>query len=237
MLDFYLEPNTLSGAVPGSYRAVVTQQEGAQGDAFLKMVSTTLNMSLGEATGILKGVAQAALALTGQGWTWTLPGIGTITFSIQGNFDGPDAVFDPAIHRIVVHFRPDRSLTAAAQTAPKNRLHGVVHGPVIDAVVDMTTNATNSTLTPGGNIKLSGKDFKIVGNAPNNGIAFLDADGEPIQVAPSAISRNSPTELIFICPNLAAGTYTVKVTTQYSGSKHTLDTPRSYTFEQVLTVG
>jgi hypothetical protein len=236
MLDYYLEPNTLTGAAPGTYRAVVTQQESAEGDAYVKMAAKTLNISEGETIGLLNGLAQAAQTLIGQGWGFKLPGFGSFGFSIRGSFDGPDAPYDPSVQKVGLSFRLDRALVAAAQTAPKNRIHGVVHGPVIDAVVDMTANTTNSTLHPGGNTKISGKNIKIAGTAPSNGIRIVDEVGDSSPVAPAAISRNSPTELVFICPNLPAGTYQVRVTTQYANSSTLADTPRSYTFESELTV-
>jgi hypothetical protein len=236
MLDYYLEPNTLSGAEPGTYRAVVTQSESAQGDSYVKMAAKTLNISEGETIGILNGLAQAAQALVGQGWGFKLPGFGTIRFSFKGTVPSADAPLNPEVNTVHLTFIVDRALTAAAQGCPKNRLHGVVHGPVIDAVVDMATNATNETLHSGGNTKITGKNIKLAGENPTVGIYIVDADGETLQVAPAAISHNAPTELVFICPNLDAGVYQVRVRTQYAGGNHELDTPRSYTLEAELTV-
>jgi nucleoid DNA-binding protein len=234
-LDYYLEPNTLAGAEPGTYRIIVTQTEGAEGVDFVKMAAKTLNKSEGETTGIIQGLAQTADTLLRQGWNFNLPGFGTFEMSMKGIVHGADGALD-STNIVRVTFRVDKTLTAAAQAATKNRLHGVVHGPVIDAVIDQATNTTNAALTPNGNIRVPGRGLKISGDAATIGIALLDADGDPIDVPPAAISRNSPTELIFICPNLTAGTYKLRVTTQYSTGNTLTAAARSYTFEQELTV-
>jgi hypothetical protein len=236
MLDYYLVPNTLTTA-QGTYRAVVTQQENAEGTAYVKLAAKTLNMSEGEIVGILNGLASTGRTLIGQGWGFTLPGFGKFSFGFKGNFDGPNAVYDPALQKVSVNFLVDKTLTSEAQTAPKNRIHGVVHGPVIDSVVDMGTNAVNTNLSPGGNIKISGKNIKIVGEDPTVGIDIIDAAGESVMVQKMVRSRNGPTELVFICPALSAGVYRIKVTTQYSGgSKHHIEPPRTFTFDTPLTV-
>jgi hypothetical protein len=235
MLDYYLVPNTLTTNT-ANYRAMVTQQESADGDAYIKIAAKTLNMSEGEIIGLLNGLAASAHTLVGQGWGFTLPGFGTFSFSIRGNFDGPDAPYDPAVQKVSLNFHVDRALTAAAQDAPKTRIHGVVHGPVIDSVVDMFNNESNTTLHPGGNIRISGKNIKLAGTAGDVGIAFLDANKLPIAVAATSVSHNSPTELVFICPDLPAGAYHVQVTTQYSGGNYKMEASRGYTFDRALTV-
>jgi hypothetical protein len=52
----------------------------------------------------------------------------------------------------------------------------------------------------------------------------------------TAFSVNNPKMLTFIAPNLPAGVYTLRVTTQYAGSGKPYETPRTYTFPGVLTV-
>jgi hypothetical protein len=236
MLDYYLVPNVLTND-PANYRAVVTQQESAEGDAFLKLAATTLNMSEGEVIGLLNGLAASAKALIGQGWGFRLPGFGHFSFSIRGNFNAPDAIYDNAVQKVSLGFRVDRALIAAAQNAPKQRIHGVVHGPVIDAVTDMFSNESNTTMHSGGNTKVTGKNLKIAGTSSAVGIFLLDDTDVPIPVEATSVSRNTPTELIFICPVITPGTYQVRVTTQFNGNAgHPMDIPRSYIFDTALTV-
>jgi hypothetical protein len=235
MLDYYLEPNTLNGAAPDTYRVVVTQKEGADGEAFIKMAAKTLNISEGEALGTLNGIAQTAQAFIEQGWGFTLPGFGTVGYTVRGIVADPDAPLEGDACKVSLRFRFERALTAAAQKAPRKRLHGIVHGPVIDAVVDLATGAPNSTLTPGGNAKITGKNLKLAGDAA--GVSLIAGDGDGTSVPMTAVSRNSPTALVFICPALSAGTYQVQVTTQYTSTpEYTVATPRTFRFETALTV-
>jgi hypothetical protein len=237
MIDYYLEPNTLVSE-PGKYRAIVTNQESATGEAFVKMAASTLNMSEGEITGILDGLSATAAALIGEGWGLTLPGFGAFSFSMQGVYDGADAPAEDGAHTVALNFRAARALAAAAARAPTRRIHGVVHGPVIDDVVDLVTGAGTDALTPGGNVKIVGRNIKIAGDAPGVGVAFIGAGGAATGVPMAAVSRNMPTELVFICPPLSAGAYRLRVTTQYgSGPTRSVDAPRSYTFGTALTAG
>jgi hypothetical protein len=236
MITYDIEKTTMTDT-PGTCHAVVIQQESAGGDAFIKLAAETLNMSEGQAIGVINGLSHTAKTLIGQGWGFTLPGFGHFSFSIRGVFPGPDAPYDPAVQKVSVNFRVDAALTAAAQTAPKTRIHGVEHGPVIDAVINMAAAESNTSLTPGGNTKVSGKNIKITGPAPTVGIAIIDEDGAAVTVDTAAISHNGPTELIFICPALPPGVYHLRVTTQFCGtSGHYIDPPRSYTFAAPLTV-
>jgi hypothetical protein len=235
MVTYYLKESTLT---PDSadYHAVITQHESAEGDVFVKQAAETLNKSEGEVIGILHGLADSAATLVRQGRGFKLPGFCKFSFGIHGSFAGPDEPWNPAIQKMVLNIRADRALTAAAQEAPKTRIHGVTYGPVIDAVVDMVDNTTNTSLHPGGMNRLIGKDIKIAGTDPNNGIRLIDEVGDSTQVTTEAIGHNSPTELLFICPNLPAGTYQVEVWTQYTSGGYLMDVPRFYRFEPKLTV-
>jgi hypothetical protein len=114
-------------------------------------------------------------------------------------------------------------LAAAASSAPLNRLHGVEHGPIIDNIEDKTSGAINSKLTPGHGVQISGKDIKIVGTDSLVGIHLLDSSGNAVTVPAGDILENGPTKLIFICPSLNTGDYTIQITTQYKNQVH----PRS----------
>jgi hypothetical protein len=64
---------------------------------------------------------------------------------------------------------------------------------------------------------------------------FVPAAGSPVKVDPTDIVIDNPAELIAVTPALAAGTYQVRIVTQYSPGKH-LKTPHTCTFDKELTV-
>ncbi|MHC6204545.1 DUF4469 domain-containing protein [Breznakiellaceae bacterium SP9] len=235
MVTYYLKKNTLASDSV-DYHAVITQQESTDGDAYVKQSAETLNISEGQVIGILRGLAASAVTLIKQGRGFKLPGFCSFSFGIHGAFNGPDAPWEDAVQKMVVNIHADRTLTAAAQEAPKTRIHGVIYGPVIDALVDLSVNTTNSTLHPGRNIKLIGKNIKIAGTEDTIGIRFIDAGNNTTHVAAMDIALNSPTELLFICPALSVGVYHVEVWTQYTRGTYFIDDPRMYRLDQELTV-
>jgi hypothetical protein len=231
MIDYFVTQNALSSGET-TYHAVVTHTEGLTQDNFVKMLGEVLNINEGEAKRVIAGIGTAAVNLLSQGWSFKIEGVGSFSLSIGGSFPNPNAPFNPSVNKINVRFLADKALAAAASSAPLNRLHGVEHGPIIDSVEDKTSGAINSKLTPGHGVQISGKDIKIVGTDSLVGIHLLDSSGNAITVPAGDILENGPTKLVFICPPLNTGDYTIQITTQYKNQVH----PRSYIFNAPLTV-
>jgi hypothetical protein len=236
MLDYFLVQNKIPAGAT-DYHAVVTHSEGVDQKSFIKMLSETLNVNEGEAKRVIAGMGTAARNLLAQGWSFKVEGIGIFSLGVTGSFSSPDAPFDPAVNKVSIRFHADKDLTAAARQTSLRRLHGVEHGPVIDSVEDKATATLNSKLSPGHGIQISGKSIKIAGTNPACGIHLIDEAGDDVPAAISDLLENGPTKLIFICPPLNAGVYSLRVTTQYSNSNTLVETPRSYTFDPPLRVG
>ena len=67
----------------------------------------------------------------------------------------------------------------------------------------------------------------MVGDDPSVGITLTDSEGAETRIKAGAIGLNQPSKLIFLVPaNLAAGDYTLTITTQFNGG-YQLKTPRS----------
>ncbi|MDR1400113.1 MAG: DUF4469 domain-containing protein [Treponema sp.] len=231
MIDYYLCKHKFSDSEKESYHAVVTHTEGVDQKRFVKMLSETLNINEGEAKNVISGMGTAAKSLLSQGWSFKIEGLGAFSLSITGSFTGPDAPFNSANNKIAVRFLADKELNTAAQSASLNRLHGVEHGPIVDSVEDKLTETVNEKLTPGHGVQIRGKDIKIIGTDSAVGIHLIDESGNGITVPSGDILENGPTKLLFICPPLSAGEYTLQITTQYKQS-----TPRTYSFTPSLTV-
>ena len=111
-------------------------------------------------------------------------------------------------------------------------------GTEIMRVIDVKTGSVNDRLTPNRNLKIIGSRIKLVGDHPDNGLVFVDAN-DPNNTYPVAMDEfalNNPSELIIIIPDyLPAGQYTLQLTTQYAGSK-LLKTPRTIVFDRILTM-
>jgi nucleoid DNA-binding protein len=231
MIDYYLTQSALASGSFG-YHAVTTHTEGLDQDSFVKMLSEVLNINEGEAKRAIAGIGTAAKNLLSQGWSFKIEGLGNFNYSITGAFPSPDAAFNPAVNKIAVRFQADKELGAAAQSAPLNRLHGVEHGPIIDSVEDKSSGSINNKLSPGHGAQIIGKDIKITGTDSSAGISLIDGTGNAFPVPAGDLLENGPTKLLFICPPLSPGDYTLQITTQYKSETHL----RSYVFNTPLTV-
>ena len=85
--------------------------------------------------------------------------------------------------------------------------------------------------TAGANLTLTGKNIKVVGDDPSVGITLTDSEGAETRIKAGAIGLNQPSKLIFLVPaTLAAGDYTLTITTQFGGNSNSLlKTPRALT--------
>jgi hypothetical protein len=106
----------------------------------------------------------------------------------------------------------------------------------IAQATNVKTGSINDLLTVGRNLRISGSKIKIAGDNPANGVWFVNQDTqERTRVDDTDVATNNPAELMIIIPELTAGTYTLEVTTQYSGS-NILKEPRTAVFNRMLTV-
>lgn len=78
--------------------------------------------------------------------------------------------------------------------------------------------------------------MKIAGSDPSIGIYFTnETTGDVVKVDDSDVVVNNPSELMIVTPALPAGTYTLKVTSQY-GVSVLLKEARTVIFDKLLTV-
>jgi hypothetical protein len=73
-----------------------------------------------------------------------------------------------------------------------------------------------------------------LGDKPDAGLYFVPAGGgAEVKVDSSDLVVNNPSEVITVILSLSAGTYRVRIVTQFSGGKY-LKTPRTFTFDKDL---
>ena len=155
---------------------------------------------------------------------------------IKGVFTSPTDTFDPARHTVAVEFRQGAELRRELGMVSVNVLGKAESGFFIAEILDMRTRSVNDQLTPGRNAKISGGKLKIEGD-PSRGVYFVnEADGTRVKVDEADIVENLNAHLLIVIPALAAGTYRLEVTTQYSGGNKPLKTPRTAALDRLLTV-
>jgi hypothetical protein len=112
-------------------------------------------------------------------------------------------------------------------------------GLCVNKLTDVASGKVNEVLTPGGAVNLAGVKIRIVGDSPDNGIFLTEINSGAItQIPANSIPINDPSKITFVIPaDLPAGDYHLSITTQYSSASKTLNEPRTFVFEYVLTCG
>jgi hypothetical protein len=106
------------------------------------------------------------------------------------------------------------------------------------SITDLSTGKTDGSITRGFNAELKGTYIKIAGADESCGIYLRNVDtADDIKLEPQYIAVNDPSRILFIAPaTLDAGTYELRVVTQFTGSNKTLKQPRSVTLGYHVTV-
>ncbi|WP_449388251.1 DNA-binding domain-containing protein [Chryseobacterium lineare] len=160
----------------------------------------------------------------------------TANTTIRGVFDSPSETFNKDKHSIIFQFNQGEKLRAEIPNIEVEILGVAEASAAILQVTDVKSGSVNDLLTPGRNLKIVGSKIKVTGDNASVGVYFVDAiTQERTKVEQSDIVTNNPSEVMVVIPELAAGTYTIEVLTQYSGSQ-SLKEPRTATLDKQLTV-
>lgn len=155
---------------------------------------------------------------------------------IRGVFDSPSETFSSDKHNILFQFNQGEKLRAEIPNIEVSILGIADSACSILQVTDVKSGSVNDLITPGRNLKISGNKIKVAGDNPNNGVFFVNTTTqERVVVESNDMVTNNPSELIIVIPDLASGTYTLEVLTQFSGTQM-LKEPRMASFDKILTV-
>ena len=165
-------------------------------------------------------------------------GFFTANALIRGVFNSPTETFNADKHAILYQFNQGDLLRKELSSVAVE-ITGVGDSSInISEVLDVKTGSVNDLLTPNRNLRIKGYKLKLAGDNPAVGVYFVNqATGERTKVEISEIVTNNPAELIIVTPELVAGTYTLEVTSQFSGSSNSLlKEPSTSVLDKVLTV-
>lgn len=140
-------------------------------------------------------------------------------------------------NEIVVNFNPGADLREAIRKTQVNILGAKPASISVTGVQDVATKADNASATAGRAFTLTGRNIRIAGQDPAVGLTLIAEDGTETAVTDDLWVINKPSTVTFIIPaQMEAGTYTLRLTTQFSGnSTRLLKTPR--TIENTLYIG
>lgn len=135
--------------------------------------------------------------------------------------------WDPATNEIYVNLIQGKDLREAIRETAINVVGEKGATMYLSTSLDAATGLDQFNATAGANLTLTGKNIKVVGDDPSVGITLTDSEGTETRIKAGAIGLNQPSKLIFLVPaTLAAGDYTLTITTQFNGG-YQLKTPRS----------
>jgi hypothetical protein len=161
----------------------------------------------------------------------------TITLLIKGVFRHIQDKFDRTRHSLHFLFNQGEILRQGLDEVEVEITGAGNAGIVIAEVVDIKTGSVNDRITPDRNLRIKGSRLKLVGENPNVGVYFVnEITSEEIKVEANDIVENKPSELMIVTPQLNAGLYVIKVSTQYSSGSSDLKEPRTVMFEKTLSV-
>jgi len=157
-----------------------------------------------------------------------------LTPRVLGSWIGSTATFDPAKHRLTLSITPTASMRAALEDVDIEVLGVRDSGAFIGLVTDVTTGATDGSITAGGQIIIAGEKIKI-DPTDNAELGVFITDGTTdYPVTPLAV--NHPKEIIAIAPQLPTGDYTLYISTRYAGGNTLLKEPRRITYTTLIMV-
>ena len=129
---------------------------------------------------------------------------------IKGVFTGATDSFDPARHRVDVGANPGGELRDAVRVAATvEKVEAVKPAPNPIEYRDIDSEETNDTITPDNIGQLSGNRLKFDPAEADEGLFFVATVGGETKV--STVQKNKPSQLVFLIPPLADGTYHLEV--------------------------
>lgn len=208
-LHFHLIPNHLQPNA-NSFMAVSSNTKNYTiDDVFNRMVREGSTITKAEALAVFEEISQHIIEIVEEGNAVTTPLV-NINSSVKGTFKDTEERFDPNKHRVRITIGTGKRLAKSTSEIKPQKVPGKKRRPHITHIKDVESGTTNKTITPNGPVRIIGSLLQFEEDDPDQGIFFVDTNSrEEIKVA-SPI-KNMPSELIFVNPDLPAGTYKMEI--------------------------
>ncbi|MDR1325386.1 MAG: DUF4469 domain-containing protein [Treponema sp.] len=155
---------------------------------------------------------------------------------IGGTFEHADAKVDKKKNPVEFTFRKRQYLRDILSRITVEIEGAAENGMYIAEVLDVVSGIADERLTSGGVLTILGSRIKVSGDDPSCGLYLVNvADGSTIKVTGNFV-ENHPTRLSAQLPALSAGTYHVRILTQFSGGGTSLKDPRRIDYDADLIV-
>lgn len=160
---------------------------------------------------VLEGAIMATESLLLEGARINFGGLCDLYPKIKGKFNGITDHYDPSRHQIDVGASPGaRVRNTVRDNATVTKQDTILPVPLVLEFIDLASGSINTDLTPGNIGTINGSRLAFSEQASDEGLCFQNTStAESVRV--TAIQKNKPSELVFMIPELTAGTYQVEV--------------------------
>lgn len=157
---------------------------------------------------------------------------------VSGRFDTDSEEFSRKRHSIGMAFRTGRDVNEKLNELTVVIRQGNSVRPQIANIRDLESGK-DGMLTPGGFLEITGSNLTIAGKDESVGLYF-ESEDNPDNTAVLGVKKmgtNSPSKLACVVPaTLAAGSYRIKIVTQFMNSKVQRKKPLTFVHDTPLTV-
>jgi hypothetical protein len=151
--------------------------------------------------------------------------------SISGVFTSKDDTFDSNRHSININCLVGRDIKVDLGNIVLEKVKYTNTNPLIESLLNYSTQEENSILSPGGAAEIKGELLKLDLDDNEQGLFFINGNST---TKAQVIMRNMPSDLIFNIPNtLTAGEFHIEIRNKANKKDQNLKT---FLFPYVLTV-
>jgi hypothetical protein len=209
-LEFYLVPNHMTSD-PDDYMAISSNSETYSiEDVYDHMTREGSTITKAEALAGYEEIMQGIINLVGQGYSVVTP-LAHYSSSVKGVFTEEEADFNANRHQKRINTATGKRLREVADDIPVRKISPRERVPALLHFHDNATENQDTIITPGRGARITGSLLKFDEEETDQGIFFVNtADGSETKVE-ARLLKNKPGELIFMNPELPAGTYRLEV--------------------------
>ena len=183
---------------------------------------------------VLTNLEEVVVRALREGFTVNMPLFNT-SFSISGVFESPMDSFDGNRHKLNINLTKGALLREEERNIKLEKTSAATPLPQVQEVKDSVSGTVNERLTPNGVAEVRGYNLKIDGDDRACGLWFVPENGREVQAV--TLIENKPSRIIAMIPALPAGSYQVKVVTQFANGVKQLKTPKVVVYPKSLMVG
>ncbi|MCB0212744.1 MAG: DUF4469 domain-containing protein [Anaerolineae bacterium] len=213
MIDFALYKNTLTNGKKLFKAVVLIRETRTLDDVIDRMMQQGTTLTRQDIIAVLDLFFRTVMLLVLEGYSVLTPLV-NLGVSIKGVFNSQDDTLDKKRHEVKARVNANKVFKdiiknqAQFQQQKPNR---PMPQP-IECIIP--TSSDNSTLTPGGGMKLTGYNLQFDEADPAQGIFLVAEDQTRTRV--QFMLQNTARELIFLIPNpLTPGPYTLEVKARF----------------------